>query len=469
VGRRSLNSETVATDRLAVGRASLIRLAAVAAVLAAPSTAAATTFRVSPSGDDGARGSRSHPWATIARVDAQDLRPGDRVLFRGGATFRGNLRLDARDSGRGGAPVTIGSYGGGRATLNGGGSPALLASGTEGLVVQDLDLVGSGARANRATGLLVYAGGGRLLGPVTLRRLSASGWGDAGVGVGGWGPGSGYRDVVLDRVDAHDNGRAGISVWAQRPNTNRDVVIRRSRAWDNRGVPGTPDGQSSGNGIVLGGTDGGRIHHSAAFRNGGLDDNPHQGPAGIWTYDSNAVRIDHDASYDNRTGSTVDGDGFDLDQNVTNSVLEDNVSHGNDGPGIVWANGPNRRHTPGNVIRRNVSRDDARRLPLASLLLWHRAAGLRVEHNTVIAGHAAALGFLDPAPGGPDARIRFNRLVAGPGRPLIATIGSATAPGARLERNEYVAAGDWLVDWAGTAYGSMASWRAATGQERTAP
>ena len=217
------------------------------------------------------------------------------------------------------------------------------------------------------------------------------------------------------------------------------------------------------------GTDGGRIHGSVAFHNGGLDDNPRQGPAGIWTYDSNAVRIDHNESYENHTGSRVDGDGFDLDQNVTDSVLEDNSTHGNDGPGILWANGPNRSDTPGNVIRRNVSTDDARRLQLASVLLWRRAAGLRVEHNTVLAGHSAALGFLDPAAEGPDARIRFNRLVAGNGMPLITTIGSAAVPGARLDGNEYVPGGPVQVQWAGTAYDSLVSWRAATGQEPAAP
>jgi hypothetical protein len=450
-----------------VACSSLIRLAAVAAVLAAPSTAAAATFHVSPSGDDAARGTRAHPWATIARAGAQDLRPGDKVLFRGGVTFRGNLRLDARDSGRKGAAVTIGSYGGGRATLAGGATAALLAYGTQALVVQDLDLVGDGAASNQVTGLLVYTDGGRRLGPITLRRIDASGWGDAGVSVGGWEPGSGYEDVVLDRVDAHDNGGAGISVWAERAGTHRDVVIRRSRAWDNRGYPGTPDGKSVGNGIVLGSTDGGRIDHSEAFHNGGLDDNPRQGPAGIWTYDSNAVRIDHNESYENHTGSKVDGDGFDLDQNVTNAVLEDNVSHGNDGPGIVWSNGPNRSDTPGNIIRRNVSRDDSRRLPLASVLLYQRAAGLRVEHNTVIAGNAPALGFLDASGVAPDARIRFNRLVAGPGGQLVTTIGSTTPPGASLDGNDYVGGGTFQVEWAGNAYDSLASWRAATGQERT--
>jgi Right handed beta helix region len=436
----------------------------------APSAASATTFYVNPSGADGAPGtSTATAWASIARVNAQHLRPGDAVLFKGGATYRGNVSLGVDDSGRSGAPVTIGSYGSSRATVAGGNSPALSADGTQRLIVRDLNLVGSGAAANSSDGLLVYNESGHLLGPISVRRVSVSGWGDAGVSVGGWGRGSGYDGVVLDHVDAHDNGNVGIVVWAQQANMDRNVDIGWSRAWENRGRPGVPTGRSSGNGIVLGSTNGGRIHDSVAFHNGGLDNNPVQGPAGIWTYDSNAVRIDHNESYGNRTGSKVDGDGFDLDVNVTNTVLENNSTYGNDGPGILWANAPNRSNTPGDLIRRNVSRDDSRRLPLASILLWRRTAGLQVEHNTVIARRAAALGFLEPARSAHEALIVSNLLVATSSQPLVRTIGSTRSPSARLEGNVYVASRSWRIEWAGRSYGSLAGWRTATGQERMTP
>jgi hypothetical protein len=444
-----------------------MRVLAVGVALWVPSAASAATFYVSPSGRDDAPGTSSgRAWSSIARVDAQHLRPGDSVLFKGGETYRGNLSLGAEDSGRPGALVTIGSFGGGRATLAGGDSPALSAQGTERLVIRDLNLLGSGAGANTATGLALYNQSGHLLGPISVQRVTVAGWGNAGVSVGGWGRGSGYDGVVLNHVNAHDNGNVGIAVWAQLPNTDRNIEIGWSRAWNNRGHPGVPTGRSSGNGIVLGSTNGGRIHDSVAFHNGGLDNNPVQGPAGIWTYDSNAVRIDHNQSYGNRTGSKVDGDGFDLDQNVTNTVLEDNSTHGNDGPGILWANAPDRPNTPGDVIRGNLSRDDAQRLPLASILLWRRAAGLKVERNTVIAQRAPALGFLDPARSATDALILSNRLVATGSQPLVRTIGSTTTPSARLEGNVYVAAGSWRIEWAGRSYGSLARWRTATGQER---
>lgn len=79
--------------------------------------AAGRTFYVSPKGSDRNHGlSPQHPWRTVARVDRAHLRPGDRVLFRGGATFADNT-LTPPASGKAGRPIVFGSYGGGRATL----------------------------------------------------------------------------------------------------------------------------------------------------------------------------------------------------------------------------------------------------------------------------------------------------------------------------------------------------------------
>ena len=59
-----------------------------------------STYYVSPSGSDGNAGtSASRPWKTIAKVNKKDLNAGDRVLFKGGSTFKGELRIGAEDSG----------------------------------------------------------------------------------------------------------------------------------------------------------------------------------------------------------------------------------------------------------------------------------------------------------------------------------------------------------------------------------
>lgn len=83
--------------------------------------ASARTYYVSPGGSDSASGhSPSHAWRTVLRVNKQHLRPGDVILFQGGATY-GDDALEpgwgAPLAGTGDAPITFGSYGDGKATL----------------------------------------------------------------------------------------------------------------------------------------------------------------------------------------------------------------------------------------------------------------------------------------------------------------------------------------------------------------
>lgn len=80
--------------------------------------ARATDFFVRPTGDDALTGtSTNSSWRTIDRLNRTTFHPGDRILFEGGKSFSGNLRLTAEDSGATNAPIIIGSFGQDRATL----------------------------------------------------------------------------------------------------------------------------------------------------------------------------------------------------------------------------------------------------------------------------------------------------------------------------------------------------------------
>ena len=54
------------------------------------------------------------PWRSLERVNAADLKAGDKVLFRRGEAWRGTL---LPHSGREGAPITYGAYGEGEKPL----------------------------------------------------------------------------------------------------------------------------------------------------------------------------------------------------------------------------------------------------------------------------------------------------------------------------------------------------------------
>lgn len=95
---------------------------------------------MSAGGSDRANGlSVRKAWRTVARVDRARLRPGDRVLFRGGDTFAG-ASLTPRSSGKSGSPIRYGSYGGGRAMITAPDAAIFLENGVSHLVFSNLQL-----------------------------------------------------------------------------------------------------------------------------------------------------------------------------------------------------------------------------------------------------------------------------------------------------------------------------------------
>jgi hypothetical protein len=149
------------------------------------------TYYVSPHGSDTAAGTSARtPWATLARVTRARLRPGDGVLFQGGASFS-DATLELRDSGTADDPIVYGSYGAGRARLTKG----VFLAGAGGIVIQDLDVTGP----------------------------------DQGIASAG-SIGIGSQDVTLQRNRVHDTGVGINSAHPQDSGwTIRDNTIARTR------------------------------------------------------------------------------------------------------------------------------------------------------------------------------------------------------------------------------------------------
>ncbi len=87
------------------------------------SHAAGITYYVSPFGSNSNNGTSSTacgtgcgPWQTIGKVSSTSFSAGQTVLFQGGQTFSGDY-LAVNGSGSSGNPITFGSYGTGKATL----------------------------------------------------------------------------------------------------------------------------------------------------------------------------------------------------------------------------------------------------------------------------------------------------------------------------------------------------------------
>lgn len=440
------------------------------ALLAAP-RADATNYYVSAAGSDAAPGTLTAPWRTLARVTATALHAGDSVLLRGGDRFPGNLAFDAGDAGTPTSPIVITSYGTGRATIASGAAAGISVHNAAGYRIANLVLAGTGAPVSGISFFNDLSGGVKL--PyIHLDSIDVSGYGRDGIEIGSWNGASGYRDVRIVNTTAHDNARTGIFVYARQANVHQSVTVTGARAFNNFGIAGT--GTNSGNGIVLSGVNGGIIERSVAYANGWRCDAP-GGPVGIWTYDSTAIRIRHNESYGNRTAGAADGGGFDLDQNVSMSIVEYNYSHDNDGAGYLLAHAPLNDSHYGNSVRYNISQNDGRRNSYAAIEIWGRIRSTEIYNNTVYLAPAAAgtpravrvgnAGITDHDVAG--LHFRNNLFQTTGGLPLVeVTAGQLSgATDLHFQGNDYFASGSpFLVRWGGTSYASLSSWRA-SGQE----
>lgn len=473
--------------------------ATVLGLLAMASAASAATYYVSPTGSDNNSGtSTSKPWKTIDKVNAASLRPGDRVFFQGGKTFSGSLYLGDPEGGTATKPIVFGSYGSGKATINAGTKAGLFVYNVAGIRIESLKFVGSGrANGNFEDGVSFYSDipvVGNLLDTVQVVDVEVSGFGKNGIALGSYaydyinyvGIKTGFKNVTFDQICAHDNADAGIYVygtfngyygpdfpWSYVPGySNKNVKVTNSVAYNNPGIPGK--GNNSGNGIVLSDVDQGLIENCVAYENGALNDHTGGGPIGIWAWESNRVTIQNNVSFNNRS-KTIDGGGFDLDGGCTNSVMQYNLSYGNDGNGYLVYQFYSARPLQNNTVRYNISIDDGRT----------NGGGLAVgggAENTLFHDNLVTIGKRSrPAPGAgpygawvvPDGWttntgtvFRSNTFLVSDGVPAVYVTDLWLNPGIRFTNNCYITLFDpFVVLWEGTTYNSLRAWRAATGQE----
>jgi hypothetical protein len=398
------------------------------------------TYHVRPDGDDTRDGeSFENAWQSVARVNAQRLAPGDRVLLQGGQRYPGGLRLDASDAGNAEAPVTIGSFGEGRATLEAGAGSAIEIANGGGFVIEDLRLMGGWDAETQAGSAQDSAGihadnalgGGERIGLLLLRRLEIAGFQAAGIllsaSPGDQGKNAGFEGVAIADCDVHDNGDVGIAssgpFTSGDGHSHRDFRIQRVRVHHNRGL--TAKSEHTGSGIVLADVDGALVERSVAYENGEFNDAA-GGGFGIWTWDSNAVVLQYNEAHGNRS-RTADGGGFDLDGGVTNSRVQYNYSHDNDGAGFGAFQFPFARPFAGNLIHDNISQNDG-----VGFLLWDGNGdmeGPRAFHNAVYGEAPTVMTY------GPLRGARFaNNIFYGVGETLLEI---ASAEGIEFQGNAY--------------------------------
>ncbi|WP_178380145.1 right-handed parallel beta-helix repeat-containing protein [Cryptosporangium aurantiacum] len=433
----------------------------------AAAAAAGRTFYLSATGSDAADGrATTTAWRTLSRANRETLGPGDRLLLQGGARFTGPLVISA--SGTAEQPLVVGSYGTGRAIVAGNGDSGIFVWNAGGIVIQDLTVIGDAGAYTRVGGISIYLDKARTTRVPYLRiaRVEVSGFKN-GIDIGTMVSGAGFQDVLIESVLAHDNRDTGVLVYgppfgpAGGAYAHADVRVRSVNAYRNLGDPQNLTA-NTGSGIVLGSVDGGVIADSTAYENGSQCRAP-EGPYGIWAYDSRRITIERNIAYRNRTGASIDGGGFDLDQNVGSSVLQHNLSYSNDGPGIMVYTGRANDLNTGNTVRFNISVDDARGAgDYGAMTIAGRISDAAIYHNTIVSTRHPVLQLAT----GPRRTVIANNVFVALGAVPVVKANGLTTGETRLTGNTYYGrvSGPLLL-WGTGAYTSVAVWRTATGQE----
>jgi hypothetical protein len=416
-----------------------------------------TTYYVSPTGSDSNSGtSPTQAWQTINHVDQVTFQPGDQILFQGGAMFVGNLAFDSRDVG----PITVGSYGNGRATLDAGDQTGILVTDAGRFTIVDLNLVGSGFTTNVGDGISFISNlPGVAETGITVSNVSVSGFGQIGVSFLGTDGSRDFSNVSVTYVTADNNGAGGVQVLAQ--GNAHTIYIGHVQANHNAGTASS----DSGFGILVFGATDVVIERSTTGDNGWLPGNLGE-TGGIEAIDDNRVLLQYNEAYSNHRGAS-DGDGVILDT-TTDSIMQFNYTHDNDGGGLfLFAEAGSVSN--GNVIRYNISQDDARNMQdfYGGIAIGLDVNNADIYNNTI---------FVDPSPNsspsgirmaglsGVSIHVRNNIFMTTGGVPVVSWDGTGTD--VVFQGNDYWSGTSPLTILSnGVTYKSLAAWRAATGEE----
>jgi Concanavalin A-like lectin/glucanases superfamily len=434
------------------------------------------TFYVTNSGSDSAAGtSPSTAWQTTAHVATQTFIAGDTVLFQGGQTFSGKLSLGTSNYSvisppSKGSPLTIGSFGGGRATITPAANNDCLDTLNIGnITIRDLILQGPSNlySSNTGSGLLVSnTVASSQLSNVNIINVLATENGASGIHVFGNATSAGFSDVLISNCVATINGGLGIQTHAVTPNSHNRVTVTGCVASLNSGN----QGGTTGSGIVLGGVDVGAVTLCHAFSNGASAPSSPSGPVGIWTYESTSVVISFCES-DHNTALGSDGDGFDIDETCLSCIIEYCYSHNNKGAGYLIDNGA--AVASNGIVRYCISENDASNNSggvygsITVAKLSSATFSAQVYGNTIYQSQSGCYclvlgdGTYGAATTG---NIANNIFYAASGAKLVNSFLNPT--GMLLQGNTYFAAGTFVINWNGTTYNSFASWQTAIGQEK---
>jgi hypothetical protein len=410
----------------------------------------ANAYYLSHNGNDNNPGTKTQPFKTLKKINAIKLNPGDKIYLKGKEFFPGTLLLHVNGAGK--KPILITSYGGGKATIDGGTKEAIILHGNH-FELKNINVKGAGRKMGSTTNGIILI---ETIDAI-IENIKTEGFQKSGIEL------RSCKDIRIKNVYAVDNGFCGIHITGSKENRSKNILVKDCKAENNAGDPTALDNHS-GNGILAGWSDSVMIDHCSATNNGWDMPRIGNGPVGIWTYESDYVTIQYCISYRNKTSKGgKDGGGFDLDGGVTNSVIQYCLSYENEGAGYglfqYW--GASLWHN--DTIRYCVSINDAATTEgSGGIFVWNgvndsvQLADCLVYNNAVYSTHAPAIQF-EPMSLNKNF-LFFNNIFMGNG-----SIIHGPSSGERFIGNVWWSAGQEITF---REHKDLAEWSSATGQEK---
>jgi hypothetical protein len=291
-----------------------------------------------------------------------NLDPGDTVFFHGSDTLKGNISLQ-KVVGTANHPVVFTTYGSVKSVIDGGNNEAFGLVGASHIRIEKLAIHGAGRKSgNTKDGLKLVD-----CKHVRIMDVEIEGFQKSGLML------YNSENILVDKVYAHDNGSAGITVegtYQQRLSNRIHFINCRT---DNN--PGDPTNLTnhSGNGLVVGNCRNVLIEYCTATNNGWDMPRIGNGPVGIWAWEADSVIIQNCISYRNKTAKgAADGGGFDIDGAVTNSVIQYCLSYENWGTGYGIYQYYSAGKWNNNTVRYCISINDGNVTDLATAMhIWN--------------------------------------------------------------------------------------------------
>ncbi|RPI27883.1 MAG: right-handed parallel beta-helix repeat-containing protein [Acidobacteria bacterium] len=347
-------------------------------------------------GSDSANGlSPQTAWKTLEKVNSVAFGPGDRLLFKGGSTFQGQLA--PKGSGTQDNPIIVDQYGGSAKPLvaaEGKFPEALLLKNQEYWEVNNLELTNTGPTAEPFRyGVRLIAWDYGTVHHLHLKNLfihdvNGSLRKSRGEGQGiVWENGgdqtlSRFDDLLIEGCHLLRTDRNGICGFTPYPTSRKPwfpslrIVIRKNLLED-----------IGGDGIKPWGCDGTLIEHNV-IRGGRQRCRDYA--AGIWPWLSDNTVIQFNEV--SRMKGTKDGQAFDSDGFCHNTVFQYNYSHDNDGGFMLLCGTDNL----GTIIRYNISQNDRTRL----FHFYDLIHGTRIYNNVFFVGEGIDVHLFEWTPGG---------------------------------------------------------------------